>query len=74
MEALTEVKKVDLGVCPDSGALLIGLVIPYGQAQDHDTLEEPPVGAFEQIQDKNCFSTSRLPAYRCRMGKGLLSR
>ena len=68
VEALTGVKKVDLGVRPDPGALLIGLVMSYGWAQDYDVLKEPPVEAFEQIQDENCFSTSRLPAYRRRMG------
>ena len=55
VEALTWVKKVDLGVRPDPGALLIGLIMPYGRAQDHDVLKEPPVGAFEQIQDEHCF-------------------
>ena len=76
VEALTGVKKVDFGVRPDPGALLIGLVMPYGWAQEHNVLKEPPVGAFEQIQDKNCFSTSRLSAYRRRMscGKRLISR
>ena len=70
MESLTGVKKVDLWVRPDPGTLLIGLIMPYGQAQDLDVLKEPPVGAFEQIQDKkNCFSTPRLSAYRCRMGR-----
>ena len=68
VDALTGVKKVDLGVRPDPGALLIGLFMPYGRAQDHDALKEPPVGAFEQIQDENCFSTSRLSAYRHRIG------
>ena len=67
MEALTGVKKVDLEVGPDPGALLIGLIMLYGRAQDHDVLKKTPVGAFEQIQDENCFSTSRLPAYRRRM-------
>ena len=69
VEALTGVKNVDLGVRPDPGALLIGLIMPYGRAQDHDVLKEPPVGAFEQIQDENCFSTSRLSAYRRRIGR-----
>ena len=69
VESLTGVKKVDLGVCPDPGTLLIGLIMPYGRAQDHDVLKETPVGAFEQIQDENCFSTSRLSAYRHRMGR-----
>ena len=50
VEALNGVKKVDLGVHLDPGALLIGLIMPYGR-QDHDVLKEPPVGAFEQIQD-----------------------
>ena len=36
VEGLTGVKKVDLWVRPDPGALLIGLVKPYGWAQDHD--------------------------------------
>ena len=49
VETLTGVKKVDLGVRLDPGALLIGLIIPYGREQDHDVLKEPPVGAFEQI-------------------------
>ena len=48
VESLTGVKKVDLGVRPDPGTLLIGLIMPYGRAQDHDVLKEPPVGAFEQ--------------------------
>ena len=69
VEALTGIKKVDLWVRPDPGALLLGLVMPYGRAQDHDVLKEPPVEAFEQIQDENCFSTSRLSAYRRRMGR-----
>ena len=67
VEALTGVKKVDLVVRPDLGTLLIGLVMPYRWAQDHNVLKEPPVGAFEQTQDENGFSISRLPAYRCRM-------
>ena len=64
VESLTGVKKVDLGVRPDPGTLLIGLIFPYGRAQDHDVLKEAPVGAFQQIQDGNCFSTTRLSAYR----------
>ena len=41
----------------------------YGGAQDHDVSKEPPVGAFfEQRQDENGFSASRLPADNCRMG------
>ena len=63
MVALTGVKKVDLWVRPDPGALLIGPVMPYGQAQDHNVLKESPVGAFEQIQDENGSS------YRRRMGR-----
>ena len=51
VKSLTGVKKVDLGVRPDPGTLQIGLIMPYGRAQDHDVLKEPPVGAFEQIQD-----------------------
>ena len=62
VESLTGVKMVDLGVRPDPGTLLIGLIMPYGRAQDHDVLKEPKVGAFEQIQDENCFSTPRLSA------------
>ena len=58
VESLTGVKKLDVGVRPGPGALLIGLIIPYGRAQDHDVLKEPPVGAFEQIQDKNFFHNS----------------
>ena len=69
VEALTGVKKVDLWARPDPGALLIGFVMPYGWAQDHDVLKEPPVGAFEQVQDENCFSTSRRPTYRRRMSR-----
>ena len=69
VEALTGIKKVDLGVHPDPGTLLIGLVMPYGLAQDHDVLKEPLVGAFEQVQDENCLSTSHLPAYRRRMSR-----
>ena len=61
METLTGVKKVDLGVHPDPGTLLIGLVMSYRWVQDHDVLKEPSVGAYELIQDENCFSTSRLP-------------
>ena len=68
-ESLTGVKKVDLGVGPDPGTLLIGFIMPYDRAQDHDVRKEPPVGAFEQIQDENCFSTPRLSAYRHRMGR-----
>ena len=49
VESLTGVKKVDLGVRPDPGTLLIGLIMPYSLAQDQDVLKEPPVGAFEQI-------------------------
>ena len=67
VESLTGVKKVDLGVRPDPGTLLIGLIMPYGRAQDHDVLKAPPAGAFQQIQDENCFSTPRLSAYRRRM-------
>ena len=52
VESFTGVKKVDLGVRPDPGTLLIGLIIPYGRGQYHDVLKEPPVGAFEQIQDE----------------------
>ena len=69
LEALTGVKKVDLGVRPDPGALLIGLIMPYCRAQDHVVLKGLPVGASEQIQDENCFSTSRPSAYRRRMGR-----
>ena len=69
VEALTGVKKVDLGVRSDPGALLIGLVMPYSRAQVHDVLKEPPVGAFEQIQDENCFTTSRQSAYRHQMSR-----
>ena len=68
VESLTWVKMVDLGVRLDPGTLLIGLIVPYGRAKDQDMLKERPVGAFEQIQDENCFSTSRLSAYRRRMG------
>ena len=69
VESLTGVKKVNLGVRPDPGTLLIGLIMPHSRAQDDDVLKEPSVGAFEQIQDENCFSTSRLSAYRLRMGR-----
>ena len=69
VESLTGVKKVDLVVRPDPGTLLIGLIMPHGRAQDHDVLKEPQVGAFEQIQDENCFSTPRLSAYRRRMDR-----
>ena len=62
MEALTGVTKVDIGVRPDAGALLIGLVKPYGWAQDHDVLKEPQVGAFEQVQDENCFFFFHIPS------------
>ena len=69
VEALTGIKKVDLGVRLDPGALLIGLIMPYVRKQDNDVLKEPPVGAFQQIEDENCFSTSRLPEYRRRMSR-----
>ena len=69
VETLTGVKKVDLGVRPDPGALLIGLVMPHDWVQDHDALKEPPVGASEQMLDENGFSTSRLPAYRRRLSR-----
>ena len=62
VEALTGIKKVDLGVRPDPGALLIGLVMPSGGTQDHAVLKKPLVGAFEQIQDENCFSTPPPPS------------
>ena len=55
VESLIGVKKIDLGVRPVPGTLLIGLIMPYGRAQGHDVLKEPPVGAFQQIQDENCF-------------------
>ena len=55
VDALTGVKKVDLGARPDLGPLLIGHAIPYRWAQDNDVLKEPPVGVSEQIQDENCF-------------------
>ena len=42
VEALTGVKKVDLGVRPDPGALLIGLITPYGRAKDHDVRRADP--------------------------------
>ena len=32
VQSLTGVKKVDLGVRPDPGTLLIGLIMPYGRA------------------------------------------
>ena len=44
VEALTGVKKVDLGVRPDPGALLIGLIMPYGRAQDHSVERTPGRG------------------------------
>ena len=50
VELLTGVKKVDLGVRLDPGTLLRGLIMPYGRAQDHDVLKEPPV-----VQDENFF-------------------
>ena len=69
MKALTGVQNVDLTVHQEPGALLIGLVVLYGGAQDHDVSKEPPVGAvFEQRQDENGFSASRLPTDNCRMG------
>ena len=58
VESLTGVKKVDLGVRPDPRTRLIDLIMPYGRAQCHDVLKEPPVGTFQQIQDVNCFSTA----------------
>ena len=69
VQSITGVKKVDLRVRPDPGTLLIGLIMPYGRAQDRDVLKEPPVGAFEQIQDENCISTSRLSAFCRRMSR-----
>ena len=69
VESLTGIKKVDLGVRLDPGTLLIGLIMPYGRAKDHDVLKEPPVGAFQQIQDENSFYTPRLSAYRRRMDR-----
>ena len=79
VESLTRVKKVDLGVRLDPGTLLIGLITPYGRAQDHDVLKEAPVGTFQQIQDENCFSTPRLScphivAELAVCGKRLISR
>ena len=67
VKALTGVQNVDLRVRPEPGALLVGLVL-YGGAQDHDVSKEPLVGAFEQRQDENGFSASRLPADNCRTG------
>ena len=69
VESLTGVKKVNLGVRPDPGTLLIGLTMPYGRAQDHHVLKELLVGTFQQIQDENCFSTPRLSASRRRMDR-----
>ena len=77
VESLTGVKKVDLGVRPDPGSLLIGLIMPYGRAQEHDVLKEPPVGAFQQIQDGNCFPHPVCPhivAEWAVCGKRLISR
>ena len=78
IESLTAVKKVDLGVRPDPGTLLIGLIMPYGRAQDQDVLKEPPVGAFEQILDENCFFPHpvcpHIVAERAVCGKRLISR
>ena len=77
VESFTGVKKVDLGVLPDTGTLLIGLIMPYGRAQDHDVLKEPTIGAFEQIQDENCFPHPVCPhivAERAVCGKSLISR
>ena len=69
VKALTGVQNVDLRVRPEPGALLVGLVVLYGGAQDHDMSKKPPVGAFfEQRQDENGFSAFRLPADNCRMG------
>ena len=55
VEALTGVKNVDLEVRPDPGALLIGLVMPYGLAQDHDVVKEPPVGPSSRSKMKSVF-------------------
>ena len=56
VKALTGVQNVDLRVRPEPGALLVGLVVLYGGAQDHDVSKEPPVGAFfEHRQDENGF-------------------
>ena len=52
MKALTGVQNVDLRVRPEPGALLVGLVVLYGGAQDHDVSKEPPI---EQRQDENSF-------------------
>ena len=69
MKALTGVQNVDLRVRPEPGVLLVGLVVLYNGAQDHDVSKEPQVGAFfEQRQDENGFSASCLPADNCRMG------
>ena len=69
MKALIGVQNVDLRVRPEQGALLVGLVVLYGGAQDQDVSKEPPVGAFfEQRQDENGFSASRLPTDNCQMG------
>ena len=56
VKALTGVQNVDLRVRPEPGTLLVGPVVLYGGAQDHDVSKEPPVGAFfEQRQDENGF-------------------
>ena len=44
--SLTGVKQVNVGVRPDPETLLIGLILPYGRAQDHDVLKETPVGGL----------------------------
>ena len=42
MKAHTGVQNVDLRIHPEPGALLVGLVVLYGGAQDHDVSVEPP--------------------------------
>ena len=77
VESLTGVKNVNLGVRPDPGTLLIGLIMPYGRAQDHDVLKEIPVGTFQQIQDETVFPHPVCPhivAEWAVCGKRLISR
>ena len=62
MKALTGVYNVDLGVRPEPSALLVGLVVLYGGAQDHDVSKEPPLGAFfKQTGRKRFFRIPSAP-------------
>ena len=77
VELLTGVKKVDLRVRPDPGTLLIGLIMPYGRAQNHDVLKEPPVGPSSRSKMKTVLPHPVCPhivAEWAVCGKRLISR